>query len=260
MTDPVSEELARGAAEGLPWRPALAIAIALHLGTAVVLLMGPTRRPRPLMLPSVQVRIGPLPMALPAGAAASTTKATAAPARAGLPVPPLRPAAAKPVRERGAGKEPSQSGRSAKAQSAADRASIPAQAAGAAADRTHSGPAATAPNNEVQAASSGGGIAVGPGENGAGANDFPYGYYLSRALATIETNWFKPPGAAGTRCRVICRIDRSGRLIEAGLSEPSAQPAFDRAALRAVYAAAPFPPLPQGYASPTLTLHLEFGP
>ncbi|NCO69752.1 MAG: TonB C-terminal domain-containing protein [Acidobacteria bacterium] len=112
----------------------------------------------------------------------------------------------------------------------------------------------------MKEASPGGNIAVGPGENGADAADFPYGYYLSRVLATIEANWFKPPGGTGMRCRVTCRIDRTGHLLEAGLDEPSAQPAFDRAALRAVYAAAPFPPLPQGYASPTLTLHLEFGP
>jgi len=79
-------------------------------------------------------------------------------------------------------------------------------------------------------------------------------------LALIESNWFRPPDAPESRCRVLCRLDRSGRLIEAGIEQPSQTPAFDRAALRAVYASSPFPPLPQGYGGGTLTLHLEFGP
>ena len=79
-------------------------------------------------------------------------------------------------------------------------------------------------------------------------------------LALIEGNWFRPPAAAGTVCQVRCVIDRSGRLAEAGLESASASPAFDRAALRAVYAAAPFPPLPEGFGGTELTLHLEFGP
>jgi len=58
---------------------------------------------------------------------------------------------------------------------------------------------------------------------------------------------------------VLCRIDRSGSVQQAGIEQPSGNPAFDRAALRAVYASAPFPPLPQAYRGTTLTLHLEFG-
>jgi TonB family protein len=59
---------------------------------------------------------------------------------------------------------------------------------------------------------------------------------------------------------VRCRIDRSGRLLEAGIEEESVVAAFDRAALRAIFAAAPFPPLPQGFSGQSLTLHLDFGP
>ena len=89
---------------------------------------------------------------------------------------------------------------------------------------------------------------------------FPFTYYLNRVLGSIEGNWFKPPVPPDTRCRVRCRIDRSGLLIEAGIEEPSAVAAFDRAALRAVYASAPYPPLPLGFTGASLTLHLEFGP
>ena len=96
---------------------------------------------------------------------------------------------------------------------------------------------------------------------GAGSSDeaFPFTYYLNRVLAVIESNWFRPAVPPGSRCTVRCVIDRSGRLVEAGLEQESPSPAFDRAALRAVYAAAPFPPLPQGFGGSRLTLHLEFG-
>ncbi|MBI5280324.1 MAG: TonB C-terminal domain-containing protein [Candidatus Solibacter usitatus] len=97
------------------------------------------------------------------------------------------------------------------------------------------------------------------GSNG-GDDSFPYAYYLSRLLGVIESNWFRPPSPPGTKCRVLCRLDRSGRLLDTGIEESSGTPAFDRAALRAVYSSAPFPPLPQGWIGSTLTIHLEFGP
>ena len=76
----------------------------------------------------------------------------------------------------------------------------------------------------------------------------------------MESNWYRPPAPAETRCRVRCRVDRTGRLLEAGIEESSGVAAFDRAALRAVYAATPLPPLPQGFSGQALTVHLDFGP
>jgi hypothetical protein len=35
-------------------------------------------------------------------------------------------------------------------------------------------------------------------------------------------------------------------------------PSFDRATLRALYAANPLPPLPPAYGKPSLTVHLSF--
>lgn len=97
--------------------------------------------------------------------------------------------------------------------------------------------------------------------SGSGTEEsFPFAYYINRVLGSIESNWFKPPVPADTRCRIRCRIDRSGRIVEAGIAQASSVPAFDRAALRAVYASAPFPPLPLGFSGAYLTLNLEFGP
>ena len=110
-----------------------------------------------------------------------------------------------------------------------------------------------------EARSASGTLGVSSGIDG-GDTTFPYAYYLTRLLGLIESNWFRPPSAAGTGdCRVLCRLDRSGRLLDTGIEESSGISAFDRAALR-VYSSAPLPPLPQGWVGSTLTLHLEFGP
>ena len=236
MRDPVSEELARRAAEPLSWRWALAVAAALHLLAFGALLLSPKPSRKALTLPSVRVHMAQLPLAAaPSGA----------PQQAPAPAPP----APKPRPET----KTSPAQNSAPARKAAFREKTPAKtpppaaaSAGAAAPGEGIGPR--------------GGTAAGLGL-ASGASEgppFPYQYYLERVLAAIEENWFKPEAPPGTRCRVRCRIARSGQLLEAGLEEPSAHGAFDRAALRAVYAAAPFPPLPQGFGGSELVLHLEF--
>jgi protein TonB len=204
------------------------------------LLLAPSKRPRALSLPSVRVRISAVPVPAPASA------------RASAPVVPTRPPA--PVPSPKAAKKPAEP---------PPRHALPAKkpvkevAPAPAEEPPPVSPEGPAPSGAPSVAA--GGIALGVGGAG-GEESFPFSYYLNRVLALIESNWFKPPAAEGSRCRVRCRIDRSGRLVEAGLEQESASPAFDRAALRAVYAAAPFPPLPQGFGGNTLTLHLEFGP
>ena len=237
MNDPVSEELERRSHLDLPWRRAIAGAFGLHLAVAATLFLAPSHRQRALLLPSVQVRLSAAPVA-PAG---SATAAAPAPARPPVPAPsPKTPA------KRGVEPPP--------------RHPLPAKnAAREAPSETQETPAQPpGPGAPGQMATSSGGIAVGVGSGG-GEDTFPFTYYLDRVLAIIESNWFRPPAPLDTRCRVRCVIDRSGRLVEAGLEVESPSAAFDRAALRAVYAAAPLPPLPQGFGGTTLTLHLEFG-
>ena len=77
-------------------------------------------------------------------------------------------------------------------------------------------------------------------------------------LALIESRWYKPPAPAGTRARVRFQILSSGRVEGIQLEQSSGQPAFDRAVLRALYAANPLPPLPPAYLKPSLTIHLTF--
>ena len=248
MNDPVSSELEQRARLDLPWRWAVAGALGIHLAVAGVLLLSPTHHRRALLLPSVQVRI----LAAPAAGVARGRVPSAPAATAPKPRVQTHPARAKPAQPVARHVVPNPA--------AARHAPVPppAAAAGEASGPAGAGAPGAAPGGANAIASASGGIALGAG--GAGEEPFPFSYYLNRVLALIEGNWFRPPASAGTVCQVRCVIARSGRLAEAGLESASASPAFDRAALRAVYAAAPFPPLPEGFGGTDLTLHLEFGP
>lgn len=248
MIDPVGAELERRAAIAWPWRQALLAALTVHLAAAGAVLLAGRAHHRPLLLPSVQVRLGVVPPApaRPASPAGSPSRAAAAPAPAARTVarPPTKPAkAAAPDR------------RAAAPKSLAPTAPAETVPESVAADGA-AGAAGAEPSPLVAGS---GGLALQAG-GAAGGEPFPYDYYLQRLLGAIEANWYRPPAPDGTRCRVLCRIDRGGRLVESGIESASAVAAFDRAALRAVYAAAPFPPLPQGFGGATLTLHLDFGP
>jgi protein TonB len=247
MTDPVSEELERRAHLDLRWRWALAGAVSIHVAAAALLFMTQARGRRALTLPRIQVRITAAPVAGPAPSKPAAAAASAAPARQAVETTAKKP---KSRREPEAPPRHPIPDKQAKrpAQTEAEPPRAPSEATRGAAE---------GPGNGLTSPKAG--IALGAA-GGVGEEPFPFTYYLNRVLALIEGNWFRPPSSAGTTCRVRCVIDRSGRLIEAGLEAESQTPAFDRAALRAVYASAPFPPLPQSFGGSTLTLHLEFGP
>jgi protein TonB len=240
MIDPVSDELERRAREPWPWRSSLAVALTLHATVALTALLAPSGRREALRMPSVQVRLG---VRVPPAAQPAARPRPASPVSA--PAPEARTPAAAPK------KAPARATHAAKAAATgkAPAPPEPEQVAPHEAAAPGTGPGGAA------AVSAAGGLSAGPA-----GEDFPYAYYLERLLTIIEGAWFRPPAPDGTRCRVLCRIDRSGRLLETGIEQPSAVPAFDRAALRAVYAGAPYPPLPQGFGGSSLTLHLEFGP
>lgn len=232
MTDPVSEELARRAGEPLPWRWALVVALALHLAALGGLLLAARPKARALTLPAVRVHLASA-LELPA-----PSKPTSTPVKSASPT-------AKVVPKREQAPQAPHSGK---------KTAPPSPPVSPKAAKAASAPGGTTRQTSTSSLQLGQGLAVGAGEE----QSFPYDYYLQRLLATVEANWFKPQAPPGTRCRVRCRIARSGELLEAGLEESSPHAAFDRAALRAVYAAAPFPPLPQGFGRYELILHLEF--
>lgn len=249
MIDPVTRELEARAAQGWSWRLAFALSLALHGAAGMALLLAGAAPRRPTTLPSVQVRLAALPAPAPAAAPAAgppQARPAAAPAPRPAPAPAARPAAPPPPRR-----------------AAPTTTNRPAEVPPAAAQPQTTAPSPGEPSADAQPstlASASGALTLGGGSRGGGTDEaFPYEYYLQRLLGLIESNWFRPPAPETARCRVRARIDRSGRLLEAGISQESGIPAFDRAALRAVFAAAPFPPLPQGFGGAALTVHLEFG-
>lgn len=93
---------------------------------------------------------------------------------------------------------------------------------------------------------------------GVDAPYFPFSYYLNQVLSFISSNWYKPPSPEGTFCTVYFIISKSGRIIDAKVEASSGNSAFDRAALRAVLASNPLPPLPYDYYEEKLGIHLKF--
>ena len=246
--DPVSQILAdreRSAPRMLPW---VVLAATLHgLVVAAAFLYGRTAAARPAHLPVVSVKLV-RPDRPPGGPAlASKPRPTAA-------APAPRPTAAATAVPRPQPTAPSRSRASEKAMAAPKAAAtpVPTEAAEPEAAGTGSG---------GSGGSSSSGLSLGEGDGGQVAGvpaDFHFTYYVERMLALIESRWYKPAVAAGTRARVRFRIQRDGRLDTIEIEESSGHPSFDRAALRALYASNPLPPLPPAYTQPSLTVHLSF--
>ncbi len=87
--------------------------------------------------------------------------------------------------------------------------------------------------------------------------NFTYGYYLDRILAQISQNWLRPPvGGKIEQAVIYFRVQRDGRLTDLRLATASGSEIFDQAALRAVQASSPLPPLPKGYQRDFLGINL----
>lgn len=239
--DPVTEILIdreRSRPRLLPW---VILAVFLHAGAAAAtFLVGRQTVSRPAQLPVVAVKlVRPEP--------ARRRPPSRSPAARSTPVP--RPTEPSPIAE----PEPSAVPTAPPAESES-----PSADAMPAADSS----ATPAPTPPPAPASSGGrGLSVGE-TNGGGIpgipTDFHFTYYVERMLALIESRWYKPAAPGDTRARVGFQILRDGRIEAIRLEESSGVPTFDRAALRALYAANPLPPLPPAYGKSSLTVHLSF--
>jgi periplasmic protein TonB len=88
--------------------------------------------------------------------------------------------------------------------------------------------------------------------------DFTYGYYLDRMAALIRAQWVRPPLGSGVEVVLHFRIAADGRVSDVRIVQSSGYNSFDLAALRAVQAAAPLPPLPRSYRGGSLGVNLIF--
>ena len=241
--DPVSKILVdreRARSRLLPW---VALAFFLHAGAAAATyLVGKRAASRPVQLPVVAVKLV-RPQAPPRRPTSrqAPNRSTSAP----QPTRPRATAIPQPTAAPTAPPEkPEGPKASADAMGSADSAKTPAP---------------TPPPPEP----GGGGPGLSVGDTGdrrtAGIPaDFHFTYYIERMLALIESRWYKPGAPSGTRAQVGFVILKGGRLESIRLEESSGIATFDRAALRALYAANPLPPLPPAYGKPSLTVHLSF--
>lgn len=93
------------------------------------------------------------------------------------------------------------------------------------------------------------------------AKNFPYSYYLNQIRRKIKSRWKPiPPGNVVDPqvCVVYFRILRNGRVEDVRIEGETGHALYDRAGLRAVLNAAPFPPLPPGFRGDDLGVHFSF--
>lgn len=121
-------------------------------------------------------------------------------------------------------------------------------------------PAMAPAEPEVQGAERGSASALALGAAVAGLDnpDFVYGYYVDQMLAMIQRNWVRPLVGSGVEATVHYRIQRDGRIVDVRIAASSGINSFDFAALRAVQASTPLPPLPRAFRESTLGVNLIF--
>lgn len=85
---------------------------------------------------------------------------------------------------------------------------------------------------------------------------FQFPWYLEALVRKIERNW--RPGTGEHHTTVYFRIERTGRIAELKVEEPSGSFLFDQAAQRAIQASDPMPPLPDEYSGDYLGVYFDF--
>ncbi len=87
-------------------------------------------------------------------------------------------------------------------------------------------------------------------------------FWINRVLANIATKWDPPSRPSGSQeilAIVHFRVGRNGRIIiDPDTRSSSGNRRYDAAAVRAILAGQPFPPLPQAYLGNTLGISLGF--
>lgn len=106
---------------------------------------------------------------------------------------------------------------------------------------------------------------VGPGIRGegisGGSTSFPFPSYLQKVDHKIRWQWAPPPVTSrGDRLVIRFMIRKDGGIDKSSvkIQESSGNDFFDQAAMRAVYAAHPLPPLPNAFQEDLLTVFMNF--
>ena len=246
--DAVGNVLAQRERESVPWGAGISLALILHVGIAAGLIVSAFGRRGPLLSPrAVSVRI--LPAGSLRGGAARQAAAPEPEKRKILkapeedePPPPSEKAVLLPAPE-GEKKSPRPSPETPQPKAKGPELALPG-------------------SGEAEGAGAGGPVGASDSAGVGGARfdqaDFTYSYYVERMLIAIGTNWFKPSQSGSASPVIYFRIERDGTISDPVVEKLSGLPFVDRAALRAVIASSPLPPLPAEYGGTHLGVHLKF--
>jgi TonB family protein len=86
---------------------------------------------------------------------------------------------------------------------------------------------------------------------------FQFPWYLEEIYRKVSRNW-RPPSRTALKTTVHFRIARNGRLSDVEIENSSGNFLFDQAALRAIEASSPMPPLPAEYGGDWLGVFFDF--
>lgn len=248
--DAVGDLLYQRRDDRIPWAPATGLAFLLHAGVLVGLLASTFARPMHFAAPrAVAVRL------LSAGSIRAPASVKAA-----EPAPPAavpKPKIEKPVEEV---PKPSKNAvllpaKQDKKKPTPPPVSRPGSASTPAVSLPSTG---EEPAGAASASAPGAGGAAGIGSLKLDQADFKYPVYIERLVLIISTNWFKPAQSVQTSPVVHFQIERDGTIVDPRLVTSSGLPFVDRAALRAVIASSPLPPLPAEYGGPHLGIQVVF--
>jgi protein TonB len=104
------------------------------------------------------------------------------------------------------------------------------------------------------------GSVVGQGALTLDVTDFPYAWYLRQVLQKVEDRWQTQNRSSepAQKPRIYVEIRRDGSIAPPRIEQTSGSSFYDRAALRAITEASPFPPLPADWANPSLRVLFNF--
>lgn len=104
------------------------------------------------------------------------------------------------------------------------------------------------------------GSVAGQGSMTLDVTDFPHAWYLRQVLQKVEERWQTQnrPNEPDQKPRIYVEIQRDGSIASPRIERSSGSTFYDRAALRAISEASPFPPLPADWSKPALRVLFNF--
>lgn len=249
--DAVGDLLAQRQDDRLSWGGAILLALILHAGVLAGFLLSSMAKPAKYARPrAVAVRL------LQAGAIHVSQ-----PVKPSQPAPP--PAAEKPKIEKPPEEAPPPpSSKAVLLPAKEDKKKKPTPPPVSRPGKSEA-PAVSLPSAGDENATSTGPAPGAGGTAGVGGfkidqSDFNYPYYIERLALIIGMNWFKPTQGVTTNPVVHFQILKDGTIADARIVVSSGLPFVDRAALRAVLASSPLPPLPAEYGRSDIGIQVVF--